>query len=61
VNAALAKTFDLGGGLGKLDTRLAVVNLFDRIYQLRDGSGIGVGAPQYGLRRSLYVSVSKPF
>lgn len=61
VNAALAKSFDLGHGLGKLDTRLAVVNLFDRVYQLRDGSGIGVGAPQFGLRRSLYVSVSRPF
>jgi outer membrane receptor protein involved in Fe transport len=61
VNAALAKTFDLGQGLGKLDTRLAVVNLFDRVYQLRDGSGIGVGAPQFGLRRSVYVTVSKPF
>lgn len=61
VNAALAKTFDLGGGLGKLDTRLAVVNLFDRSYELRDGSGIGVGAPQYGQRRSVYVTVSKPF
>jgi outer membrane receptor protein involved in Fe transport len=61
VNAAVAKTFDLGGGLGKLDTRLAVVNLLDRSYQLRDGSGIGVGAPQFGLRRSVYVTVSKPF
>ncbi|MFG6488184.1 TonB-dependent receptor [Roseateles sp. BYS78W] len=61
VNAAVAKTFDLGGGLGKLDTRLAVVNLFDHVYQLRDGSGIGVGAPQFGLRRSVYVTVSKPF
>jgi peptide deformylase len=38
-----------------------VVNLFDRVYQLRDGSGIGVGAPQYGARRSLFVSVDKPF
>jgi outer membrane receptor protein involved in Fe transport len=61
VNAAVAKTFDLGSGLGKLDARLAVVNLFDRSYQLRDGSGIGVGAPQFGLRRSVYVTVGKPF
>jgi outer membrane receptor protein involved in Fe transport len=61
VNAAVAKTFDLGSGLGKLDTRLALVNLFDHTYQLRDGSGIGVGAPLFGLRRSVYVTVSKPF
>ncbi len=60
-NAAVAKTFDLGAGLGRLDARVAVVNLFDRVYQLRDGSGIGVGAPQFGMRRTLYVAVNKPF
>ena len=61
VNAAIAKHFDVGGGLGKLDTRLSLVNLFDRVYQLRDGTGIGVGAPQYGQRRTVYVSLSKSF
>jgi outer membrane receptor protein involved in Fe transport len=61
VNLALAKKFDFGPGLGKLDTRLALVNLFDRIYQLRDGTGIGAGAPQFGMRRTLYVSVNKAF
>ena len=61
VNAAIAKTIDFGPGFGKLDTRVAVVNLFDRTYQLRDGSGIGVGAPQFGTRRALYVGISKPF
>ncbi len=47
--------------VGKLDFRVAVVNLFDRVYELRDGSGIGVGAPQWGQRRSLYVGVGKSF
>lgn len=61
INAAVSKAFDFGPGFGKLGTRVAIVNLFDRVYQLRDGSGIGVGAPQYGMRRSLYVGVSKPF
>ena len=61
VSAAIAKTFDFGPGFGKLDTRIAVVNLFDSSYQLRDGSGIGVGAPQFGMRRALYVGLSKPF
>jgi outer membrane receptor protein involved in Fe transport len=49
------------GALGRLDLRLSIENLFDRAYQLRDGSGIGVGAPQYGARRSLALSLSKPF
>jgi outer membrane receptor protein involved in Fe transport len=61
VNLAATKSFDFGGGFGKLDTRIALINLFDRVYQLRDGSGIGVGAPQYGARRTLYVGVDKPF
>jgi outer membrane receptor protein involved in Fe transport len=61
VNAAVGKTFNFGGGFGKLDARVAVVNLFDRVYQLRDGSGIGVGAPQFGMRRTLYVALNKPF
>jgi outer membrane receptor protein involved in Fe transport len=61
VNLAVAKTFDFGGGFGKLDTRVALINLFDRVYELRDGSGIGVGAPQFGMRRTVYVTVRKPF
>jgi len=45
----------------KFDVRFSVNNLFDKIYKLRDGSGIGVGAPQYGLRRSFYLIVSRSF
>jgi hypothetical protein len=44
VNAAVAQNFALGS-FGKLDARLSVINLFDRSYELRDGTGIGVGAP----------------
>jgi len=60
VNASAMHSFALGG-FGKLDARLSVINLFDRSYQLRDGSGIGVGAPQYASRRTLYLALSKPF
>lgn len=61
INFAAARTFDLGWGWGKLDARVSLVNLFDRTYELRDGTGIGVGAPQYGMRRTLYVGFTKPF
>jgi len=61
VNLALTKAFDFGAGLGKLERRIGIANLFDRIYQLRDGSGIGVGAPQYGARRTLVAGVTKSF
>ncbi|MBT2144331.1 MULTISPECIES: TonB-dependent receptor [unclassified Rhodanobacter] len=47
--------------LGKLHTQLAVLNVLDRTYELRDGSGIGVGAPQFGPRRGVYLSVQKDF
>lgn len=46
---------------GKINGRLSLLNLFDRSYLLRDGSGVGVGAPQYGARRSLYAGVSSSF
>ena len=36
---------------GPLEVRLDVINLFDAVYEIRDGTGVGVGAPQYGPRR----------
>ncbi|HEY8328982.1 MAG TPA: TonB-dependent receptor [Rhodanobacter sp.] len=46
---------------GQLHTQLAVLNALDRTYELRDGSGIGVGAPQFGPRRGVYLSLQKDF
>jgi outer membrane receptor protein involved in Fe transport len=60
VNASVARTFRLDG-FGNFDVRVSALNLFDRSYELRDGSGIGVGAPQFAPRRTLYVALSKPF
>jgi outer membrane cobalamin receptor len=45
-------------GKQELHLRVDVMNLFDKTYELRDGSGIGVGAPQFGARRGLYGSVT---
>ncbi len=45
--------------LGKVDVRLSVINVFNNAYELRDGTGIGVGAPQFGPRRGVFVSLSK--
>jgi outer membrane receptor protein involved in Fe transport len=39
--------------------RFDVVNVFDTIYELRNGSGVGVFAPQYGERRGYFVGISK--
>jgi hypothetical protein len=45
--------------LGKFTARFDVVNVFDTVYELRDGSGIGVFAPQFGTCRGFYVGLSK--
>jgi outer membrane receptor protein involved in Fe transport len=49
------------GGRQAIKIRFDVVNLFDKIYELRDGSGIGVGAPQFGQRRGFYGTVAYDF
>ncbi|MFT8418972.1 MAG: TonB-dependent receptor [Acetobacter sp.] len=46
---------------GDTQLRLDVINLGDHTYMLRDGSGIGVGAPQYGLRRTILCGISQGF
>ena len=42
-----------------ITARFDVVNLFDTVYQIRSGTGIGVFAPQYGPRLGFYVGLSK--
>ena len=41
------------------EVRFDVVNLADKKYEIRDGSGIGVGAAQYGPRRGFFVGITK--
>jgi outer membrane receptor protein involved in Fe transport len=60
VNLALTHTWK-NTGAGTVEGRLALINAFDKSYLLRDGSGVGVGAPQYGERRSLYAGLSTSF
>jgi outer membrane receptor protein involved in Fe transport len=46
-------------GAGDLTVRFDVINLLDREYQIRNGTGVGVGAPQFGPRRGLFFGLSK--
>ena len=41
--------------------RFDVVNVFDTVYAIRNGTGIGVFAPQYGPRRAFFVGLSQKF
>ena len=44
-----------------MKARLDVVNVTDNSYELRDGSGVGVNAAQYGMRRGFFGSLSYVF
>lgn len=41
--------------------RVDFTNVLDEVYELRDGSGIGVGAAQFGARRGIYFGGSYGF
>jgi outer membrane receptor protein involved in Fe transport len=58
VNLGLSHAFKFHG-TGPLTLRFDVINLFDKIYEIRSGTGIGVFAPQYAARRGLFAGVSK--
>ncbi len=60
VNLSLQRAFTVPK-VGTFKVRFDIVNLFDKIYELRDGSGIGVGAPQFGQRRGFYGTVAYDF
>ena len=58
VNLGVNHVFHIDAA-GTLTARLDVLNAFDKIYEIRDGTGVGVGAPQYGARRGVFVGLSK--
>ena len=58
VNTGLTHVFSIPGA-GTLTARVDAINLFDRVYQIRNGTGVGVGAPQFGPRRGVFFGVSK--
>jgi outer membrane receptor protein involved in Fe transport len=59
INTGVAHDFQWSPDYKPLTVRFDVVNLFDQIYELRTGTGIGVFAPQYGARRGYYVGLSQ--
>ena len=63
VNVGFEHIFLPGQGDGWKDIRFRfdVVNVFDQTYQLRNGTGIGVGAPQFGSRRGFYAGLTVDF
>jgi outer membrane receptor protein involved in Fe transport len=60
VNLSLSHKFT-NGPAGPIEVRFDVINLFDKVYEIRDGTGVGVGAPQFGPRRGFFAGVTKEF
>jgi hypothetical protein len=60
LNVGAGQDFQLAGG-PVLKGRLDIVNLTDNVYQLRNGTGIGVNAPQYGMRLGCFGTIGYQF
>lgn len=60
VNLSVVQPIETGIFRG-LVARLDVINLLDLKYQIRNGTGVGVGAPQYGPRRTILAGVTQKF
>jgi outer membrane receptor protein involved in Fe transport len=43
------------------DLRLDVLNFADASYEIRNGTGVGVGAPQFGIRRTILAGLTQRF
>jgi len=44
-----------------VEARLDILNIANTPYEIRNGTGVGVGAPQYGIRRSYLAGVTVKF
>jgi outer membrane receptor protein involved in Fe transport len=60
INLGLSHAFQIAGS-GPLTVRFDVLNVTDKVYQIRNGTGIGVFAPQYGARRGFYGGLAWQF
>jgi outer membrane receptor protein involved in Fe transport len=59
VNVGIKRDFYAPNDPLPFTVRFDVVNLLDTVYLIRDGTGIGVFAPQYGPRRGFFLGLSK--
>jgi outer membrane receptor protein involved in Fe transport len=60
VNLSMVQPIDTGLFKG-MELRFDLLNVFDQVYQIRNGSGVGVGNPQFGLRRTFLAGLTQRF
>lgn len=59
VNLGASRELELVPQTKPLTARFDIINVTDRKYELRSGTGVGVFAPQYGARRGFFVGLSQ--
>lgn len=60
LNLSVTQRLPITGSKGT-NVRFDAINVTDGQYQLRTGTGVGVGAPQFGMRRAFFVTLSQKF
>ena len=60
VNLSIVQPVETGIYKG-LELRFDIINLLDQIYLIRNGTGVGVGAPQFGPRRTFLAGLTQRF
>lgn len=60
LNLSVTQRLPINGSAGT-NVRFDAVNVTDGQYQLRTGTGVGVGSPQFGMRRAFFVTLSQKF
>jgi outer membrane receptor protein involved in Fe transport len=60
INFGMSHAFELASS-GPLTVRFDVINVADKVYQIRSGTGVGVFAPQYGPRRGFFGGLAWKF
>ncbi|MBP6768668.1 MAG: TonB-dependent receptor [Reyranella sp.] len=60
LNLSVTQKVPINGSKGT-QIRLDAINVTDGVYELRTGEGVGVGAPQYGMRRAFFVTLAQKF
>lgn len=61
VNAGISHEFKWDSQTKPTTVRFDVINVFDSVHEIRDGTGIGVFAPQFGPRRAYYFGLAQKF
>ena len=59
VNLGVEHAFHIKlGAIREMKLRFDCINVADEVYRLRDGSGLGISASQYGQRRTFLAGLS---